>query len=271
MENRIRFTPLHLLLVCLATFPLMGNPLHANEQTQVEQAIAAYEAGMEATDSDTRSRHFQRAEQLFRQTIEESADGGNSAIWVNLGNAAMQGGRIGPAIAAFRHALQRDPGNARATQNLAYARAMLPEWIQTDRLSGFSDSFFFWTRQYSPALISLVAAICFALAVVLFAIGRINRQTLVRNLAILPFVAWAVLVASLFSLQLNSNQGNIVVVSEAILYSANSENSPTRISKPLPSGAEVKQTEDRDRWIEVELPGGTTGWILKSRTTRLDS
>ena len=77
------------------------------ERTQVQRAIAEYTAAMETQDRHRRLERFARAEQLFRQTMEGSPQQSpvhNAALYVNLGNAALQAERLGPAIAAYRRA-----------------------------------------------------------------------------------------------------------------------------------------------------------------------
>ena len=242
------------------------------DETQLESAINVYVSAMEQTDLDLRQQEFQRAEQLFRQLIEGSENQPpirNANLLVNLGNAAIQSERIGPAIAAYRKALVLDPGNSQARQNLDYARSVVPDWIRPEAQAGFADSFFFWTETVSPKRISFSAAICFAIAVLLFVVGILKRQTLIRNVAILPFLFWLVLLSSRFSVTLGQPANDLVITHETTLYSADSENSPARVSKPLPSGAEVQVSQERDRWLEVRISDNISGWILKSKATKI--
>ncbi len=242
------------------------------QETASVTAIETYAAAMEETDPDKRIREFNRAEQMFRQIIQGTDSRpavSNPDLWVNLGNAAMQGERLGPAIVAFRQALDLDPSNAKARQNLRYARSVLPDWIRADDQAGLSDSLFFWTEQISQRSLATAASLCFAFAVLLFVIGTQRQLPLVRNIAVLPLLLWLVLLGSLLSASWRTSSGDTVIVGEAMLYSADSENSPPRVSKPLPSGAEVEMSQERDRWVEVRLPSGVTGWVLKSKTNRI--
>ena len=90
---------------------------------------------METKDRHLRLEKFARAEQLFRQLIEGDAQQPpihNVELYVNIGNAALQAERLGPAIAAYRRALALVPQQAQAQQNLAYARSLLPDWIRRE-------------------------------------------------------------------------------------------------------------------------------------------
>ena len=241
--------------------------------SQVEQAIDAYTRAMEKTDRDQRLQEFARAEQLFRQVIEgdgTSAPLHNAELYVNLGNAALQADRLGPAIAAYRRALELDPQNARARQNLTYARSLLPDWAQREESLRLVDSLLFWRTMLSRGQILVLGAASFLLAALLAAVGIARRQVYVRNLAILPLLAWLLLSVSLRANDDGDAQRNAVLIAEANVYTADSENSAPRLAKPLPSGVEVALLQQRERWAEVRLPDGRTGWVLSSTLDRLE-
>ena len=121
------------------------------ETTQIERAIDAYTAALESSDRNQRLEEFARAEQLFRQVIEGSEQSEairNAELYLNLGNAALQAERLGPAIAAYRRALALAPQNAQAHQNLVYARSLLPDWVRREESFRLIDSLFFWRRRF---------------------------------------------------------------------------------------------------------------------------
>lgn len=233
----------------------------------VQAAIDTYDAAMAATTRSQRLELFARSEQLFRQTVE--GDDGhpplrNAALYVNLGNAALQAERVGPAIAAYRHALAIDPQNGHARQNLAHARSLLPDWIRHDEPDRLIDSLFFWRAMAPRGTLILLGAWCFLAAALLWGAGLVRRQPLLRNLAILPLLLWGVLGTSLWLDPGNGDERNAVVLTESTVYTADSENAPPRLARPLPSGAEVVLMSRRDQWAEIRLPDGRTGWVLAS-------
>ena len=85
----------------------------------------------------------------------------------------------------------------------------------------------------------VVGAGCFLAAAVLFATGFARRRPLLRNAALLPLVAWAVLTASLLISPDQQDRRNLVVLTETTVFTADSANSAPRLSKSLPGGAEV--------------------------------
>jgi len=237
----------------------------------VSRAIQQYSAAMEAKGRDERIRGFALAEQLFRQLIEEQVeDEPSAALNINLGNAALQAEHVGSAILAYRRALAIDPSNSQAQQNLVYARMAVPEIFRLESTSGLIDTLFFWHAVYSRSQITGFASICFLVAAVMFASGLIWRQPLARNLALVPVIGWAICLFSVFlSGDLGSQDAAVVIVNELVLRSADSENSPPRLSEALTGGVEVRILRQRDRWTEIELLGGRSGWVLNSGFERL--
>ncbi len=245
----------------------------SGENRLLPQALEAYSAAMNRSDRDQRLQGFALAEQLFRQVLtgSEQYEGvRNAALYVNLGNAALQAERLGPAILAYRRALLLNPAHAQTRQNLQYARSMLPEWIQRDSASGLADTLFFWRALYAREQILTAAAVCFLVAALLLAASLLRRQPLLRHFAIVPLLAWLVLIVSVGvgGYERQSNEA-IVIGEELVVHSADSENSPRRLSLPLPSGAEVRITRQRDRWTEIEIEGGRSGWVITSGLERV--
>ena len=111
--------------VMLFTLALPCRAVQAQQgaDQRVEAAVNRYAAAMDCEDRDQRLQMFSRAEQLFRQVIEGDghyAPVQNADLYTNMGNAALQAERIGPAIVAYRKALALEPQHDQARQNLTY-------------------------------------------------------------------------------------------------------------------------------------------------------
>ncbi|NLX53678.1 MAG: hypothetical protein GXY58_01040 [Planctomycetaceae bacterium] len=236
------------------------------------RAVEEYSTAMETHDRNRRLEKFARAEQLFRQVVNGDAQQPpvhNAELYVNLGNAALQAERLGPAIAAYRRALALAPQHAQARQNLDYARSLLPDWARHEETSRLIDSLFFWRAMVSRGQLLVLGACCFLGAAVLLAVGYARRRPVVRNLAVVPLLAWLVLSMSMLIGHDDQTDRNVVVVTETTVYTADSENAAPRLARPLPSGAELSLLDQRERWSEVRLPDGRTGWLLTSTIDRL--
>jgi len=229
--------------------------------------VHAYTEAMNTKPRDERLRKFAIAEQLFRQLVAGGARHApvrNADLYVNLGNAALQAEHLGTAIVAYRRALDLDPGHPRARQNLDYTRSLLPEWVQHEDPTRWIDSLFFWHATLSYGQILIVAALCFLAAAIMLAIGLVRQTLLWRNLALVPALGWLVLTISLIVDPGQTTAQDAVIITEAVLHTADSENAAARLPKPLPNGVEVELLQHRERWSEVRMPDGRTGWVRNS-------
>lgn len=269
--TRLADTVAHRLIpVCLAFFlGGVGPALAADHQAVLDEGLQEYRAALDCEDRDERMNHFRRAEACFTQIVGDSGNDAtkpgirNADLYVNLGNAAMGGERLGPAILAFRRALALDPDHPRARQNLQHARSLLPDWVPLPE-AGMLDTFFAWTGRRSAAELRLLAAVCFAAAALLIAAGIRWRKPILRNFAILPGIAWLALVALTFSMGRATQDDAVVIVPEIVARAADSAHAPSRFSQPVPGGAEVTIIEDRDDWSHIRLADGRDGWVPTS-------
>ncbi len=254
---------------------LVGNvgPAGAADPNAVlEEGLREYRAALDCEDRDERISHFQRAEACFTQLLGDDGDPTsgvrNADLYVNLGNAAMGAERLGPAILAFRRAMTLDPDHARARQNLQHARTLLPAWVPLPE-AGMLDTFFAWTGRRSSTELRLIAAACFTLAAMLVAAGIRWRKPTVRNLAILPAIAWLALVTLALGMGRSAVDDAVVVVPEVIARAADSAHAPSRFSQPVPGGAEITVIETRDGWSHIRLADGRDGWVPTSSISRV--
>lgn len=229
-------------------------------------ALDSYAQALDIEERDRRLEAFHRAEMLFGRVVESGSE--SPELYANLGNAALQAERLGPAVLAYRRALLLDPDHARALQNLVHARALLPAWVPRPEQAGVLDSFFFWHRTIPRENRALAAALCFAAAALALAIGIRLGQSGWRNAALLPGLAWVALAASVW-LDPGAGSGDdaVVTAAEVVARSADSALSPAAFPQPLPGGVEVKVLERRSPWLRVRMAGGRHAWINESSAT----
>jgi tetratricopeptide (TPR) repeat protein len=242
--------------------------LASDNQSILAEGLREYRAALDCEDRDERISHFRRAETCFAQLVrhaESAEDAGiqNADLYVNLGNAAMGAERLGPAILAFRRSLSLDPDHARARQNLQHARSLLPDWVPLPE-AGMLDTFFAWTGRRSTAEVRLLAAVCFGAAALLVAAGIRFRKLTLRNLALLPAIAWLGLVALTLTVGRSTRHEAVVTVPEVVARAADSAHAPSRFSQPVPGGTEVTTIENREDWTHIRLADGRDGWVPSS-------
>jgi hypothetical protein len=129
------------------------------------------------------------------------------------------------------------------------------------------DSLFFWHQSWSKATKHLVAAVSFALLILLVTPwGRATR--LLRRLAILPALVFVLtLVSALLTSETTSDA--VVIRDGGVLRSADSSGAPAALTQPLPRGAEVEVLEARDDWTHIQLADGNEGWVLSGTVARV--
>ncbi|MEM7312413.1 MAG: tetratricopeptide repeat protein [Planctomycetota bacterium] len=248
-----------ILMVSLPTFVLASD-----ESQWIQSAIDEYTTALDTTDRHERESKFSRAETLFNQAIE-SGNISSADLYTNLGNAAFQAKRLGPAIAAYRQALKISPSHRRARTNLLHARQRLPEANRYVDPGGLFDSLFFWNGLYPSSTIANWAALAFLFAAILIAASIFTGRTLYRNFALLPLIGWIVLLASWFAGQGSSGQPEAVIVaSEVVARTADSVSSTPRFSSPLPGGTEARVIERREKWTQIQVANDRTAWVPSS-------
>lgn len=267
-----------LMLFALSVTASMGfavNPEQTMEHT-LELAVTEYQAALDCSDRAERLQRFHRAEMLFSRAIDGGEPGApdgvqNAELYVNMGNAALGAERLGPAILAFRRSLEIDPDHARASQNLAHVRSLLPDWVPRPEQAALLDSFFSWGGRLSHSERQALAGLLFLVAAALLAASiRWQRRSL-RNLVWLPAIAWLIVVASLTAERWRASGSQAVIVAaEVTARAADSAHAPARFSQSLPGGTEVEELERRDTWSRIRLADGREAWVPASAIARVE-
>lgn len=234
----------------------------------LERAVETYAGAQEIPDRDERVAAFRSAERIFSKLAEEGYQ--SADLYVNMGNAALQAERLGAAVLAYRRALLLDPDHPRALRNLEYVRGLLPEWLPRPEPAGLLDSFFSWHASLTRAERAAAAALCFFLACALAAMGIRFRLGPLRNLALVPGLAWLALGLSLlFDPALDASREGVVSAEEVMLRVADSHLSAPALPRPLPAGAELWVLERRPSWLRVRLASGRVAWLPADAVTTL--
>ncbi|WP_133512925.1 tetratricopeptide repeat protein [Candidatus Thiosymbion oneisti] len=228
----------------------------------MNQAIGAYTQAQATTNRGERLAGFRQAQRLFEHAATQGAR--SAALYTNLGNAALQAERLGPAILAYRRALALDPDQARAHQNLRHARTLLSAWVPKPEPEGALESFFIWRHFLNPTEQAAIATLPFLLAALLIAVAIRWHSPLARNLAFLPLLAWLGL---LLSAAIQAHAGGtipaVLIADETIARAADSPNAPMRFAQPLPAGTEVEIREARAHWVHIVLANGRDAWVTR--------
>ena len=259
----------------LVMVTLGSSSLLATEKSKLlAEAVDEYRAAMDLSDRDERLARFHRAELLFEQLAAGEGAAGlirNADLQVNIGNSALGGERIGPAILAYRRALLIDPDHDRARQNLAHARTLLPDWVPRPVEQGVLDTFFSFSKRISRNNLSTLTSLLFFLTALSVAAAVRWRQSAFKILAILPAIGWIVMLG--FGVMRDRGDSvdiAVVIVPEVVARSADSSGAPARLPQPLPGGTELQWLESRDDWSRIRLLDGRDAWLPSSTIEKVN-
>lgn len=180
----------------------------------------------------------------------------SAAVWFNLGNARLQSGELGRAIAAYRHARRLDPRAGDLAANLAAARA---------RAGQPAPPLDFLQRWLSPdgwALLALAAVfgwLGLQTARELFPACRKATGGPVKALGVVAALALAAALLVAWSLR-----GEHAVVTRADAPARFGPVEESQAAFTLPDGAEVRVLARRPGWLRVRDRFGREGWVAEA-------
>lgn len=235
--------------------PLVGGCGQAMTNEQAAEFVATEEAFSSARTA---------AEYLgVASRYQSLIDGGvqSSALLYNQGNAYLNAGRRGQAIACYEQALWDRPRDRQLLANLALARGEIP-----GRDSSLGQSVFFWNRWLSYltqfVLFVLAAVSCCALAVCWIVFRReISRRLM---LASMPFVLLLGLAAGSSWWSREVVEHGVVTGRNVVARKGSAESYEPAFTEPLSEGLPLTVVDRREGWILGEFPGGKTGWVIAS-------
>lgn len=184
----------------------------------------------------------------------------NGAMYYNLGNCYFKLGMLGKAILSYRLAERYLPRDQDLQTNLAYAREMTRDKIESRQLTSFLDEFCFWYSKLNMKELLLVFlaanAICWGLA--------LARLWLQRDYLRYLFLAALSLTAVLgVSLGIKAYQSNFsadaVVITQEVAVRAGIGAGSTALFQ-LHDGVECRIIQEEHDWVKLQLADGKRGW-----------
>lgn len=237
------------LLFLLATSFLVGQ----NNTAQLfEKANKNYKEGT-----------YEEALDLYKQI--EASNTVSSALYYNMANSYYKLNKVGQTIYYYEKALQLDPLNEDAANNLTFARRMtidtieeLPKTFLQKIENNYIQKLSYKQWSMLAIVCSFLAAICF----LLFYISSIsNRKRLYFLLSMLSFILLAITLSIAYDQHAKSKK-----IKTAIIFSSkiSVNNSPTLNSEEifiLHEGTKISILDSVDNWKKIKLADGKVGWI----------
>jgi tetratricopeptide (TPR) repeat protein len=220
------------------------------------------------------SKNYQQAIAQYLLLLTDGYSS-NDDVFYNLGNAYYRNGNVALAIWSYEKCLLLNGANSDAQVNLDF----LNNSALGDQESVPENFFnYFWKSIYSLMswkwwTISVIISL--AIAIGLFLMFLLSAQAQRRRI----FFVLAVLLAFVFILSLAQsvsghfrmkNNKYAIVLSEAATIKSSPDTNGTSIAVLMP-GVKVKIVEDKNPWIEIIAPDGSTGWMLESELLPLSA
>ena len=236
-----------------------------------QAAQAAYERGIELrrTDPAASLESFRDSARRWERIRDAGAE--NGPLEFNLGNAWMESGDVGRAIAAYLRAERFMPGDADLAHNLAHARASVTSSFERGGGTVLVDSVAGWWHLIPRGVrvgVAWAAWIGFWIALMAGALRPILRAHAAWRAAVGTLLAgWAVFGGTVIADDaLAAARPRAVLVEHGVvLRKGNGDGFEPAFVETLGPGVECLVTERRPGWLRVQLPDGRSGWLRASQ------
>jgi hypothetical protein len=265
-------------LLCLA----LQRPLHAADAAltiaQLEKAQAAHDRGiaLRRTDPAGSMQAFRDAAREWEWARQAGAE--NGALEFNLGNAYLESGDLGRAIAAYLRAERFMPGNADLAHNLAEARGMVSSSFDRGGTTMLVDSVARWWHLVPRGTRTALAWSCWLAFWGIVAARALAGARPTHGVAGAAWrtAFWAMLGGwVLFGGTLLADAALAATRPRAVLVEAgttlrkgNGDGFEPAFVETLGPGVECTVLEERPGWLRLELPDGRSGWVRSNQAER---
>lgn len=241
--------------------------IHLSKEQQfavLQEAQVAYDHAVELQTADpvAAKESFRRSANRFQLLVDDGIE--NGKLWYDLGNAQLQAGEIGEAIAAYRSAKRYIPSDGRVQTNLEHARSLVTNNIEGEDATSLLKRLAFW-HESLPTQVRLTIGLLFW-----FSCWSLVSIRLFRTI---PAFKTASITLGLFSLALGVSVGadladqhqdhGVLIAKEVIVRKGSGMNYGAMFNEPLHEGVEFEILGTRKDWLHIKLSNGNEGWIEK--------
>lgn len=181
----------------------------------------------------------------------------------NRANALLRSGQLAAAIAEYRAALLRSPGNASIESNLAEARRKVvnapapPEDGPVERARAAWGILGERVRLAGTAILLVGGFLALRLR-------RATTATISLSISILLGATVAIDLA-------HRSRTTLAVLREpTTLRKGNGDGFDAALAEALPIGTECRIVESRPGWLDIELGGSLRGWVKDTAVIRVE-
>ncbi len=251
------------VLILLAALPAL--PMSIEERVDLfNEANALFrEANEASTQNPAEARELYRRAALRYERIAREGNIQNGKLFYNIGNAYFRAEDLGRAILYYRRAKLFMPDNANLLQNLQFARSRrLDRFEETEEMK-ILRTLLFWHYDLAPGVRSTIFLVFSGVFWIAAAI-RLRRGELIPKWLLLA----SGLLSALFfgSLLADSTAGagrnsGVIIAQQVVARKGDGNSYEPSFTEPLHAGTEFRLGEEREEWLQVELPDGRRCWI----------
>lgn len=235
--------------------------------------IAIFSSSLSFTQNETL---FEEANALYNsenyhealdryKTIVESGEH-SASLYFNIGNAHYKLNHIAPSIYYYEKALLLKPNDAEIRNNLAYARNMTLDAIDTVPEVGFSGLFNKWASYFHYEVWAKITVGLAVFFVILFIAYYFSYSTTKKRIAFMMSTLCFLLACIALSLTFHGenlverNQPAIVFAKESQIKSEPNLRSTEAFK--LHEGTKVQVLDTVNNWKKIKISDGKTGWVM---------
>jgi tetratricopeptide (TPR) repeat protein len=257
----MRFTFLISLLLFSTTFSELLEITLPKDIDSASTPKIEYKNGFEAGVELYKKGEYDSALIQFSSYLE--SEGGNSALYYNMGNAAYRLNRLGEAMLFYKRAKLYAPKDEDIIKNIRFVESELVDDIPVAEKNILVQSLE-WIHKLLPISVQIwVVFVCSIIFLLLFAVTLFKRGS-IRNWSI--YVAAIVLIftgliATSMTYKIikieNSKEG-VVLVEKLDAYSAPRGN---KLLFTAHEGTSFQIGKSSGNWVYISLANGVSGWI----------
>ena len=241
-------------LFYILTFLIFAGSSAQNE-VLFDQANTSYNQG-----------NYEQAIEKYERIIDNGQH--SSELYFNLGNAHYKLNHIAPSIYYYEKALLLNPNDQEIKNNIAFARNMTIDAVDTVPEVGFSKFVNTISKTMSFEKWGIMAIIMIILFVTLFLMYYFAYSSMRKRFAFITSIAALVLASIALSFafhnyNLMENDRPAIVFAEETQVKSE-PNLRSNEAFVLHEGTKVQVLDTVNNWKKIKLADGKTGWIPES-------
>jgi tetratricopeptide (TPR) repeat protein len=254
-----------LLLFVWAPAAYAGASLSTIEKKELyNQGTEYFHQATQINDADPAAARDLYGKALIRfERLAAEGEVKNGKLYYNIGNIHFLLHDIGRAILNYLRAEHYIPNDPNLAKNLAYARSMRQDKLDSKDEEKILQTLFFFHYDLGTSARLILFAIFYASFWTFAGIRIFTRR---------PFTRWGLGVTLLFTLLfgasvfMDSRQSamshtGVILDPEVTGRQGDAESYQPSFEEPLHGGTEFALLEDRGAWWQIELPDGRSSWI----------